>query len=185
MCADELAHDVFDETSSLVDKHLLEAQEDQGGVRMRMLEVVREFALEQLREEGEEEQAYRRHAAYYLQVAGQAESELWGSEQARWFRRLDVEQANLRVALDWALGHGEIELALRLAGKLWRFWIWHGEFGEWRRLLEAGLTDASHVPAEVRVQALFAAAWLAQHQQDYIAVTELSEENLRISRSTE
>jgi predicted ATPase/DNA-binding XRE family transcriptional regulator len=182
VCAEELGHDALEETTSLVEKQLLVAHEHESGVRVRALEVIREFALEKLSEAGEDEKARRGHAEYFLRLSGEAEAELWGSEQAQWFRRLDTEQANLRLALEWGLGHGEEELALRIAGRLWRFWIWHGDYRGWRRVLEAGLADAPHVPAAVRVRALFAAAWLAQHDQDYATATALSEENLRISR---
>ena len=154
VCAEDLGHDALEETTSLVEKQLLVAQEHESGVRVRMLEVIREFALEKLSESGEDEIARRRHAEYYLQLSGEAEAELWGSEQAQWFRHLDAEQANLRLALEWGLSRRRGGTGPAIAGRLWRFWIWQGEYRGWRRLLDAGLAATPHVPAAVRAQAL-------------------------------
>ena len=84
---------------------------------------------------------------------------MWGPQQASWFRRLDAEQDNLRAALRWALAHDEVTLALRLAGALWRFWIYHGDYAGWRRVIETALARATGtaVPAAVRAKALYAA----------------------------
>ena len=67
-----------------MDKSLLHRQADADGVlRFRMLETVREFALEQLAASGELEEACRRHAAFFLRIADEAVAGPQGLEEAR------------------------------------------------------------------------------------------------------
>ena len=88
-------------------------------MRFGLLEAVREYALEQLAEHGETAAIRRRHAAYYLALAEQAEPQLWGPQQARWLDRLESEHDNLRAALGWAMAH-DPAAALRSAAAIWR-----------------------------------------------------------------
>lgn len=184
VCAGQEVTDrtVLDLLGGLIDKSLAHMGAADSMGRYRLLETVRAYARERLAASGADERVVRRHAAYYLALAEEAEPALWGTQQAAWFRRLDAEQDNLRAALEWALTHDEAVLALRMAGALWRFWIWHGDYGAWRRLIEAGLARGMAVPAAVRAKALWAAGWLAQHQGDYESAAALNEENLRLSR---
>ncbi len=184
VCAGQEVADgtVLDLLGGLIDKSLAHMGAADGMGRYRLLETVRAYARERLAASGADEQVVRRHAAYYLALAEEAEPALWGTQQAAWFRRLDAEQDNLRAALEWALTHDEAVLALRMAGALWRFWIWHGDYGAWRHLIEAGLARGMAVPAAVRAKALWAAGWLAQHQGDYESAAALNRENLRLSR---
>jgi predicted ATPase/DNA-binding CsgD family transcriptional regulator len=150
--------------------------------RIGMLDTVREYALERLAA-GDAEPLQRRHATYFVAVAEQAEPELTGPRQARWLRELEQENGNLRAALRWALSQGEGELALRLAGALWRFWLAHGYLAEGRRWLEEALTAAPAAPAPLRGKALVAAGTLASHQNDYGRATALYEESLALARA--
>src|SRR5262245_16685505 len=99
----ELGLDALEGLSRLVDASLVQASpEVADGPRFRLLETVREYAGEQLDASGEREATKRAHAAYFLALAEQAESYLKGPEQVAWYQRLQGEQDNLRVALDWA-----------------------------------------------------------------------------------
>lgn len=63
----EITIEALEGITSLVDKSLLVPKpQTQGEVRFRMLEVVREYALDRLEAVGEAEQMRRRHAAYFL-----------------------------------------------------------------------------------------------------------------------
>ena len=87
-------------------------------VRYRLLEPIRQYAREKLEESGEGEEVRRRHAAFFLALAEEAEPRLRGPEDREWLERLEREHDNLRAALSWALERGEAELGLRLAGAL-------------------------------------------------------------------
>jgi predicted ATPase len=68
---------VLDGVASLLDKSLLLQVKQEGNEpRLIMLEIVREYGLECLRESGEAEVSQRAHALYYLRLAEQAEPHL-------------------------------------------------------------------------------------------------------------
>ena len=171
--------------SSLIDKSLLRQVGEAGGEpRVSMLETIREYAWERLRESGEVEVARRQHAAYYLALAESVEPALAGPDQIVWLERLEAEHGNLNAALAWSQGPGgEVEWGLRLAGALVWLWRIRGHLTEGRDCL-AGLLGRSEAgrPTEVRAKALHAAGWLAGDQGDYAAARRYCEESLAIRR---
>ena len=117
----------FETLASLVDKSLVRQWDGaEGEPRFGQLETIREYALEQLEKRGELEEMRRRHAERLLELVEAAEPELTRENQAMWLDRLDEENDNIRAALAWATGAGEVEIALRLAGALVRFWSTRG-----------------------------------------------------------
>jgi tetratricopeptide (TPR) repeat protein len=150
-------------------------------IRYRMLEPVGQFAREKLGESGETEAVRRRHAAFFLTLAEEAEPELMGPEQTKWLERLETEHDNLRVALSWALEKGKAELGLRLGGSLGEFWFLRGHLEEGRRWLEAVLAEGE-APESARARPLGRAAWIAWEQGDYERSVALSEECVALSR---
>src|SRR5262249_27863459 len=116
---------------SLVGKSLVR----RTGVRFWMLETIGDLARERLCAASDAGEIERRHAGWFLGLAERAEPCLRGAEQPTWLQRLEADHDNLRVSLEWFLAHDEPELALRLAGALWIFWVSHGHIGEGRRWL--------------------------------------------------
>jgi predicted ATPase/DNA-binding CsgD family transcriptional regulator len=174
--------EVLNVLSGLVDKSLVVARgSDEGGVRYRMLEPVRQYALEKLEESGEAEAAKRAHAHYFLVLAEEAEPELFGPREAEFFDRLEVEHDNIRAALSWTIEQGETETALRLAAALWMFWFARGYDGEGQRWLEQALTKDGQASVTARAKALEALAWLADVREDMDKVEAAAEEGLRLS----
>src|SRR5207247_7683224 len=104
-----------------------------GGSRFSMLETIREFGRERLREGDDFEVTERRHAEHFLGLALEAEPHLTAEDQAQWLDRCDLEHANIPAALRWAVEAGEVERALEGAGALWRFWHQRGHLAEARR----------------------------------------------------
>jgi tetratricopeptide (TPR) repeat protein len=99
--------------------------------RLRMLEPIREYALEQLAQAGLEADARRRHARHFADFGLRAYDALIGPEQAAWHARIDAEQANIQAAIRWSLRDGE-DLggqALKIGYGIWRYW-WQRGF--WR-----------------------------------------------------
>ena len=80
--------EVLDPLSRLVDKSLvaLEEGEHDGALRYTMLEPVRQYAREKLRESGEEDAVQERHAGFYLALAEEAEPEMSGPNQEAWLK---------------------------------------------------------------------------------------------------
>jgi predicted ATPase len=113
--------DVFGRLSSLVDRSLVTVQEHGGSEAFRLLEPIRQYALERLVESGESEVFNHRLAAHMADFAERAESELTGPQQAFWLDRLEQEHDSVRTALGWAVQH-DLHVALRLALAVWPFW---------------------------------------------------------------
>ncbi len=172
--------EILEPLASLVDKSLLRRVEGDEA-RFRMLQILREYALERLHESGEADAVARRHADYFLQLGEAAEGELTGPLEAEWFARLELEHDNLRAALAYFLEQ-DAERALRLAVALRRFWQVRGYLGEGRRVTEAALADAGEAPAISRAKALNSLGVLAGEQGDLDSAGTFLEGSLAASR---
>ena len=154
----------------LHDKSLLAVDSaDAGGPpRYRMLETVRQYALERLHECGEGEDARGRHAAHCVAWAERAEPHVRGPDQQAWIHRFRQEQENLIAALDWCREDGvDAQLGLRLAAATGFYWIWNG-VEQGCRLTRAALEhDVAAADTPARVDALCAAAHLSLFRGRY------------------
>jgi predicted ATPase len=174
--------DVLDRISSLVDKNLILRQPDENGEpRFTMLETICEYAREELERGGGAHAARERHAAWCVQLAERAEPELTAAGQATWLDRLEREHDNLRAALGWLRSSGEIELELRLAGALSRFWYVRGYLGEGRSWLEDALARDDRSRPIARAKALRGAFVLAHRQRDIASAAAYAQESLSLS----
>lgn len=131
---------LLDQLSLLVDKSLVLAYETGDVMRYRLLETVRQYALEKLGESGEADEVRTRHRDYYTATAVELYSrELAGLESLlQW---VHVEIDNLRAAFTWSRETGDREAALRLASSLVHFWLRCGSFREAVAAFDAVLTD--------------------------------------------
>jgi predicted ATPase/DNA-binding SARP family transcriptional activator len=146
--------DVVDLLSRLVDKSLVQAEHAEGTARYRLLETIRQFADQRLREAGEREVQVRAHRDWYVAFAAAHDPELAVGVVNDTPQALDVEHDNLRAALSSGLADDPPE-ALRLAVSLWGFWLARGHFAEGSRWLEAALT-AAPARAPLHARALLA-----------------------------
>ena len=176
--------DVLDGVASLVNKSLLRQMPNSGSdARFAMLEIIREYGLEQLALSGEEAAVQGVHAHFFLNMAETGERELLGPRQTVWLVRLDEESDNLRAVLEWANAHGEADIGLRLVGALWRYWYMRSNLSEGRKW-SLGLLAMPQAAGrtEARAKALNGAANLIYNQGDYDAARQLHEESLSIAR---
>jgi predicted ATPase/DNA-binding XRE family transcriptional regulator len=178
--------EVLHHMSALVDKSLVKQQADiQHEARFTMLETVREYALERLEESGELERLRRRHAAYFLKMAEEAELALQGPLQAAWLDRLETEHDNFRAALSWSLtSQGDTEMGLRLTGALSHFWYVRGHHSESRMRLQSALERSSDA-ITARAKVLFGAGQLAWFQGELVRANTLLKESLTLYRDLE
>jgi non-specific serine/threonine protein kinase len=174
----------LDLIASLMDKSLLRLEEGvDGEPRYVLLETVREFGLEQLTATGEEAEARRRHAAWCLRLAQEADRQVLGAEQRLWGERLDIEHANLRAALTWLTETGAAAPAQQLATALWVFWFLRGHLREGHEWLSRTLRLETESPPEVRTLALWAAGMLAWAQGDFLRAEALGREANALSNA--
>lgn len=123
----------LDQLESLVAQSLL--RRDPSG-RFAMLGAIREFARERLVEAGEDAAAVRAHARHYATVAGRADAAIRGADQLDALIRLDAEQDNIRVALEWSLGAaGDGATGRDLAAAMAWYWSLRSRFSEAPRWL--------------------------------------------------
>lgn len=133
----DLGAEAFEGMSSLIDKSLIRQVDDGADEpRFRMLKVIREYALERLRESGEEDATRRNHAAYCLVVAEEGNPELDEGKRAEWLALCDIEHDNFRAALDWLFQHSDLGWSFRLCLALFRFWDMREHFTEARARME-------------------------------------------------
>jgi predicted ATPase/DNA-binding XRE family transcriptional regulator len=170
-------------TSALVDEGLAVVADTRGEPRFRMLDVIREFAVERREEAGVSSEIERRHAEYFTNLVEDAERQLGGALQEEWLRRLDAERHNIRAALRWTIDTREVTLAIRIAGAHWRAWQVRGDLAEGRSWLREALGIDPTPHSQPRTKALWGAAWLALHQGDYDEAQKLSDDLLVIQRS--
>jgi len=186
VCADERveAFEVLDLLSALVDKSLVAMHEQAGTARYRLLETVRQYAAERLRESGEEDEWRRRHARHFLAMAEESEPLLFGPEQGRWLARLAAEHDNFRAAVDARLESGERETTARLSAALSRYLQQQGRLAEGRRWLEDALA-AGELPPELRAKVLLGLGNLAIRQRRYAEAIAPLEESAALFRQAE
>ena len=178
------ALDVLNGLERLVDQNLLQQSEVGGEPRFAMLETIREYALERLAESGEAEAIRKQHARFFLALAEEAEPKLYGAEQAAWLDRLEMEYNNLRAALAWSIDRA-IDVGLRLAGTLGRFWHVRAKHSEGRDWLAKALAKSKGYGTDVdsfRAKALNQAGILAYFQDDITTAYALQEESVALSR---
>jgi predicted ATPase/DNA-binding SARP family transcriptional activator len=120
---------------SLLEEHglIFRALDQPESPRYRLLEVVREFAREQLVRQGQETEAHDRHVTYFSERAMAAHVGIRSSEQAFWHAQMDRDRENIYAALDYLAESNSTENTerfLALIASLSRFWERRGYFTE-------------------------------------------------------
>ena len=150
--------------TSLVEKSLVVAIGDEHGEpRFGMLETIREFGLEQLAANDDEDSARQAHARHFADRADRMWIAIVGESDEPAVHRLQPEIDNLRAALTWALEHEPIA-ALRMAGALAYFWLMYGTVTEGLIWAERALAAAPEGPPNIAARAVLAAGWTAAHR---------------------
>ncbi len=155
---------LLDGLRQLVAQSLVLAETDGREMRFRLLEPLREYALDHLREFSDAAQLRRRHLASYAKLAAAAEPQFWRADHAVWFRRFDREIGNVRAALDWSLSDdatdADAEAGLRLVAALWRYWDLRGQLAEAHAWVERLLARVAY-PCLARAAGLTVAGYYA------------------------
>jgi non-specific serine/threonine protein kinase len=170
--------------SRLVDKSLVNIDATGESRRYRLLETVRQYGYERLREPGEAERLRDRHLACFGELIRRAEPELMQSDQVTWLNRLDVEHDNLRSALEWCLAsparrHESLDLA---SGLSW-FWLKRGYFREGQACLEHALAGGD-APAGLRAKAIMGLGSVTFFRGDLHRTQALAAEGVDLGRAS-
>jgi predicted ATPase/class 3 adenylate cyclase len=152
--------DVSELVASLVDKSLVAVEPSGTSYRYRLLETIRQFAVERMVETGDEEAVATSiaHRDYYLALAERAAPHCYRPEQGEWFDRLHADDANLLRALEHAIATPDgTERVFRFAVALRYYWFVLQSLRGARILVDH--VDALTTPPEnENLQELFAGA---------------------------
>lgn len=135
-------YQVLDQLALLVDKSLVVAENTSGRTRYRLLETVRQYALEKLGESGEADRVRSRHRDYYAAMAARLEVPAQSGHMQR-VEQAETEIDNLRAAFAWSRENCDNALVLRLASSLQPLWLTRGHVREGLTWLETALQDES------------------------------------------
>jgi DNA-binding CsgD family transcriptional regulator/tetratricopeptide (TPR) repeat protein len=146
-----------------------------------MLETIRQYGAERLREAEEDDPLRSRHVEHFLALAEHAATFERRSGQADWLQRLEADHDDLRAALHWSHAHDRGRWA-RLTLALPWFWLVRGHLGESRDRLQGLLAEPSLSPVE-RARALHWLSRTALWLGDYEVASRLGEESLAHARA--
>ena len=172
----------MDTLGSLVDSSLVRPEPREDEPRFSLLETIRVYALERLRESGDWQEVHDRHAAYFLALAEPADDELHGPGQLAWLNRLEIRRGNLDAALSWLTGTDQLGAALHMIWTTWRFWWLHGHAGELARHVEEVLAKSASLPPRQRALALSAAGFVQFAGGDQARARRLLKQSLPLYR---
>ncbi|GDY29124.1 LuxR family transcriptional regulator [Gandjariella thermophila] len=188
VCADGDPSDesFVDVLAGLVDKSVVTREETRrqhgAPTRYRMLETIRQYGAQRLRDRGAEPEYRRRHRDWYLRLSEQAAADWFGPRQLAWYTRMRLEHDNLRAALEFCLRDpGERDAGLRMAGSLWFYWVTCGVLAEGRQWLDRLL--APPVPTSPEAEtASWVRSWIASHQGDQVVSEQDAARSIELSR---
>ncbi|MBA2597826.1 MAG: helix-turn-helix transcriptional regulator [Chloroflexia bacterium] len=149
-----------------------------------MLETIREYGLEQLAAGGEMEASAGRHATWCVSLAEQIRRTGRLSQRGG-LVTLEAEHANLRAALAWLLGRGEVTAAQHLAGLLAEFWMRHAHWAEAEIWLERALEADEGEPTAARAEALVGLNMQLWARDDFARADQLLDEAETIARAVD
>jgi non-specific serine/threonine protein kinase len=178
VCADGIAGDaIVDLVSGLVDKSIVVRHERGTVVQYRLLEALREFGLERLKDAGDGAALRVRHLQWYAALIQTAKAEWISERQVYWLTRLTAENANVRSAIDFCLNeHGDADAAMEIVVQipLGCFWT-QGTIGEGRHWLDEALGRSSGATV-LRVRALLRNSVLAMIGGEFARGNQLLDE---------
>ena len=175
-------HDVLDLLTQLVEKSLVVADADTG--RYRLLETMRDYARERLRDAGEAAATEDRHLTFYLALAERARSEFNGAQQISWLARVDDERENLLAAhaccgQDPKRGQAGLQLVTAMKQYLHR----RGLLSVADRVMSEALAHpAAQVRDVERSRALFSLGQIRNSMGRYVDARACLEESVEIGR---
>jgi predicted ATPase len=161
--AEEICDADIDTLQSLIEKSLLRFTDS----RYWLLETIREYAAERLKEVGSADRVRDRHLLYFCEWAERIEPELKRIDQLLFLNRLEADHANLRTALDHGSnGSGDVVFSARLAAALVEFWDIRSYYDEARMRFGSIISHRDEVPSVLFAEALYGAGKAAHRQGD-------------------
>jgi predicted ATPase/DNA-binding SARP family transcriptional activator len=167
----------------LVDKSIVTVSFPDGNARYDLLDTVREYALESLRQSGGLAGACRAHTDYFVSLAETASSELRRADWLAWLRLMQIENDNLWAALTYAREASDADRAARLGAALGWYFALAERISEGRRYLQLALDSAAEdTPVHLRIELFAFLCYLASEELDLEAAIEAGERALELAQ---
>jgi len=180
---------VMDGLSGLVNKSLVNVEENESEARYRFLETIRQYAAEKLQESQHAAEPRDRHLDYFFRYGQRADENRLSSPTSTWLRQLEIEHDNLRVALRWAL-ESQPKIALQMVYVLSNFWLTRGlmtEGCDWCRAALARAESLAHHRDLVlpRTQANLALAMMSVNHGRHADAQTAAQQGVELARGLE
>ncbi len=168
----------------LLDTSLLLTVEMQGELRYRMLDTVRQFAVERLEAAGESDAIRDRHVDFHLALAERAQ---WGmaEDQDRWRTVLAAHRADIATCLDRTATGPERDRARQLAAVMAEAWLVSGEIDFGRRAIDRALAARPDDRTSVTARLHAGRALLAMATGQLSEVAEAAERGVALAREVD
>jgi predicted ATPase len=182
--------EAMDGLSGLVNKSLVNVEEEEGESRYRYLETIRQYAMEKLLESGDAVNVRNRHLGHFIDFAQRAEEQFGTPQRLLWVNRLEVEHDNIRSALGWALESNPAS-ALQMVCSLAGFWLSRSYMAEGCNWCQAAisraeaLSDADPNLDFMRARAYAALARLSINRGDHRAGQNAARRAVALARQFE
>jgi predicted ATPase/DNA-binding SARP family transcriptional activator len=144
--------DTLDLLTGLVEKSMVKVRGGTERTRFGVLETLRAYGRDRLKENGINDLYTARHALYYTALAEQAAAGMHGADERAWVQRMLPDYDNLRAAFEQAMAASDIDLALRLVTSLVEFAhlrVGYEASGWAERVLEVANPEHALFPAAV------------------------------------
>ncbi len=169
---------------ALADQSLIARKPEIDGqpLRFYMLETIRAFALEQLRDSPEEDAARDRHAAYFRDLAATLDLYHAFPGDSSWVAPITPEADNFRQALAWFLARGDMRSLGEVSSALNPFWLTYSLFSEGRRWLELSMQHDDSMPVFLRARVREAAGAIINYHGDAAIAAPILQDAVTLAR---
>lgn len=163
--------EALDSLAGLVNKSLVNVEEQGDISRYRFLETIRQYAMDKLVETGEAVETRTRHLDYMLMLTTEDRPNYFNfDDYFNWLDKLDNEHDNLRIALEWSVAN-DIEKAMKLALKIGWYWLTRDYINEalfwYKVILQKSESLADHEAERARIYSLmgWSSILVGQHRE--------------------
>ena len=180
VCCDQRlpAHQIVSVLGALVDKSIVNRQFAGGSARYGMLETLRQYGQQRLRELGEDLATQKRHLDWICTLGKSIDA--WDDMQVEAFACMSDERDNVWAALDFCSREpDEVAAGATAAHDMMPFWECRGPFNDVRRVLTS-LADGAPPHSLARAWLLWVAAVMAHRENDYTACAAMCEASRQI-----
>ncbi|MEV4623473.1 DUF4062 domain-containing protein [Asanoa sp. NPDC049573] len=141
---------------ALVESSLITPARQERETRFTMLGIIREYALERLRDAGDWNDVHDRHARHFVEFAVRSAPPIGAtSTDPAAVDRLEAEHDNLRAAVSWLIDTRQWTDAVRLAWLMWQLWWLRGHVDEAARTVRRLLDHVDEMPPLLQANVLF------------------------------